>query len=954
MILQKMLKSRWLVLSLLSGLITAVALISSIPMYTDGILQRLLIKELEQYQITEGKYPGTYQLTKTFRHRDTGKSDPANYPKYHEAITEGLIPELGLSWTARAHSRKISPLYISRELTSGEASKPRAVKIEAIEGLEDHIQIAHGRVFSGERHDGVIEAVVSEHAVKSLNLLLDRVYEIRGPETAMAKPIKLEVVGIFRVKSAQDSFWYRGIETTYQNFFIDYWNFNEQFSDPSTFPNLEADWYYALDYHEIELKTLGRLLSTLHRHTRLVNSYMIAYEIPMIPILEQYFEKEKRLRLTLAFLQVPVLLMLAFFLYMVSTLIIERERNEIAVLKSRGASTWQIFSSYLYSNLLLSGLALGLGPPFGLLICQVIGSTNGFLEFVQRTALPLSLSYKAYLHSLAGLLFFLLTVQVPAYIASKTTIVLHKQSIARGQGGLSWKKIFLDFILLAFSGYGLYRYYSQQEMLTVTGAQGSDLPIDPLLFIISILFILGCSLLFLRLFPYLIEFVFWVGRKTWSPQLYASFINVARSFGHEQFVIIFLVLTVSIGVYNSSAARTINKHIEDKIRYSVGADITLMPYWWTEHSFGDAIEAMKRLEEEAGEPEERVTDSSGKVYIPSREPSFESYARLEGVSKATRVFRKYDVSIRTQDGRSFNAMLLAIVPREFGEIAWFRSDLLPHHWHEYLNLLVRSPSAMLASRSVENNFKVWKGDSIKLTWAGQKDIEGLIYEFIDFWPSFNPFGSEDSLKEPNLIVANLNYIQAKMGLEPYEIWIKKKEGYPSRRMYTEIQSNRMRVTTLNDATLDIIVQKNKPDLQGTNGMLTLGFLVTLGVSLIGFLICWFLSIKGRLLQFGLIRAMGLTRKNIIVIIIWEQILITVPAVLMGILTGGITGQLFVPMLQLVSSKTQQVPPFVVGALWEDYFNLLVFICFMLLSVMVVLGVIISKIKIHQALKLGEE
>ena len=66
MILEKLLKSRWLVLSLLVGLITAVALVSSIPMYTDGILQRMLIQDLEAYQQkTGGTFWCMYGQTET-------------------------------------------------------------------------------------------------------------------------------------------------------------------------------------------------------------------------------------------------------------------------------------------------------------------------------------------------------------------------------------------------------------------------------------------------------------------------------------------------------------------------------------------------------------------------------------------------------------------------------------------------------------------------------------------------------------------------------------------------------------------------------------------------------------------------------------------------------------------------------------------------------------------------
>jgi putative ABC transport system permease protein len=119
--------------------------------------------------------------------------------------------------------------------------------------------------------------------------------------------------------------------------------------------------------------------------------------------------------------------------------------------------------------------------------------------------------------------------------------------------------------------YGLYSYHSQQQILKVTGAEASTLPLDPLLFVISVTFILGGGLLFLRVYPALVRGLFWLGRKVWSPVFYASFVHVGRALGHEQFLMIFLILSLGLGVYNSVTARTINRNAEEKIRY--GADV---------------------------------------------------------------------------------------------------------------------------------------------------------------------------------------------------------------------------------------------------------------------------------------------------------------------------------------------------------------------------------------------
>jgi putative ABC transport system permease protein len=143
-------------------------------------------------------------------------------------------------------------------------------------------------------------------------------------------------------------------------------------------------------------------------------------------------------------------------------------------------------------------------------------------------------------------------------------------------------------------------------------------------------------------------------------------------------------------------------------------------------------------------------------------------------------------------------------------------------------------------------------------------------------------------------------------------------------------------------------------LQGTNGALTLGFLVTLGISIIGFLIYWIISIQERLLQFGVLRAIGMSKPKVVVMLVCEHALVSGIPILLGIAIGGITSRLFVPLLQVVYSAAQQVPPFRVVASAGDYGKIYGVVAFMLATGLAVLAGIASRIQIHQAVKLGEE
>src|SRR5690606_1781163 len=142
-----------------------------------------------------------------------------------------------------------------------------------------------------------------------------------------------------------------------------------------------------------------------------------------------------------------------------------------------------------------------------------------------------------------------------------------------------WHKFYLDIVLLAISAYGLWAFDRQREDLLQLGMTATDVSVDPLLFLVPALFIVGAGLLALRLYPLFIRIVFWAGKKKWPPYLYATLIQVGRSGTQYQLVMLFLILTIATGLYSASAARTINDNTEQKIRYNNGADIVLKSHW---------------------------------------------------------------------------------------------------------------------------------------------------------------------------------------------------------------------------------------------------------------------------------------------------------------------------------------------------------------------------------------
>ena len=936
-----MASNRWLVLALLAGSVLSVGLLASIPIYTDGVLQRLLTRDLERYQERTGRYPGTTAAIYNFYRL---VEQPAAKAPFHDAleneILTRLVPALGVPVAAQMKRITLDYLYDVRP--QPEESRVETVKkfsrVEALQHLSDHITLLHGRMYNPEPVGGVYEAIVTSEAMQDLQLILGRTYLLHDLLAEQPR-LTVKVVGVFAKSDARDLYWFQRFTTLSESFLIDYDTFLRDFLHSPTRNLTNGAWYFALDYHRITIDNVPNLLRRYDEYRRASAQRRVELDFGIAKLLQEYNRRAAVLKITLSFLHVPIVLVLAFFMYMVSQLIVEGDLAEIAVLESRGAAGSQLFTVYLLQSLLLAAAALALGPPLALLIVRFLGAANGFLEFVGRTSLSTDISLRAYWFAVAGAAIFLTATLLPASRAARTSIVELRGHGARTRRYTLWRRFYLDLVLIAIAVYGLVQFQQRREIVLLTAASGSDLPLDPLLFLTSVLFILGCAMLTLRLFPFLVRALFGIARRRWSPPLYAAFIQVARARGHEQFLMVFLILTLALGIYNSSAARTVNRNTEERIYYAAGADLTMQPYFPSDQP------------PDGGGLPGQAAASFSSPRVQYREPPYHPFTLLPGLEGTTRVLRQARAQVSLPGNRRTVSALMAITPEEFGRVAWFRSDLLPVHWHHYLNRLAADPKAMLLSSSIAEEFDIKLGDIILVTWSSQDVVDGVVVGFIDHWPTFLPV---DERATPRLVVANFPYIRAKMAVEPYEIWARRTPRSSTAEIYQAIDDRELDIVSMTDATQQVVEAKNDPLLQGTNGVLTLGFSVAMLICIVGFVMYWVLTLRSRTLQFGVLRAIGMSSRRVLAMLMVEQILITGSAIVAGIVIGRVAALLFVPLLQVVYAAADQVPAFRVASERGDFLRIYAVAAALLVLGGVLFRTLLARLDIQQALKLGEE
>ncbi|MGP4041062.1 FtsX-like permease family protein [Gracilibacillus sp. D59] len=947
-IFRKMLNNRWLTGSLFLGLIITVSLVSSIPTYSSSIMQKLLIKELEDYQKQQNEYPGAYVFSDTFS--KTNVKNPDDALEKVEEINANLIKSTGLPIEAEVNVIGTNPLKLQYEDESRRETSLQPGKLMMVSKLEEHITIKDGRLPNTEAVDGVIEVLVSEDALQKREMVLNTGFIIGEKNHQFT----INPVGTFQPKNLQDPYW----QLIRSNFSEDFIMLKEQFKQKIV-KNHEGllgigRFSAAFDYHEINEDKIPQLLNLnqkLQSEISAVKNSSLLFEFPVENILQGYVKKSEQLTIMLWSLNAPVLVMLAIYLFMVSRLIIGRQLNEIAIFSSRGASPTKIIVIYFVEILILGSIAFLLGPYIGVLIVKLLGASNGFLEFVQRSALPIQIGPKSFGYALVAILLSIVMIMIPVYQASKQSIVIHKLNQTKTAGTTKWYMIFIDLSLLTISIYGLLNFHQRQ----IPTSNNGDMYVDPIMFFIPAIFIIGLGLFILRIYPFLLKAIYKLGERFWPVSIYTSFIQVSRSSKQYQFLMLFLIMTIGIGVFSASAARTINNNIEEQILYENGVDVQVSVQWDSTRPApvpfysSPSVQASEEPEQTEKEPSTEVVET---IYS---EPPFDPFTKLKGVKQATKVFTKEQVILSGNGNTSQNASLMAIEPKKFGETAWFKESLLPYHWYNYLNLLAIEPSSVLVSQSVANSLGVKPGDYVTMNWPNSDKSEFVIYGIIEYWPTFNPLEEKDYIDgKPGLVVANLPYVQNNLGLEPYDVWMKLKQDTRRESFYNNINELAIPVTKMDDVYPKLIEHKNSSIILGINGTMSLGFIIAIMVSFIGFLLYWILTIKSRTLQYGIYRAMGIPISKLISILVWEQIMTSGLACLLGIMLGGLTSRLFVPLFKLSLDPEQLVPPFSVIFDSSDKIKIYLFVSFMLLIGIIVLIIFLRKIKIHQAIKLGED
>ncbi|MFW5981376.1 MAG: FtsX-like permease family protein, partial [bacterium] len=397
----KQIKKNWkLECILLFGLILAVAVSSTIIIYTDGVLQSVMLNRWEQnrgsnyepgsIRIIDEQWFDYHPLLSENQWRDQDEAFQ-QYQDLDHYFVENIPDVFGtelltFSRSGQSDRRTITPLDPNEE------KERRYVTLSFQTGLEDKVDLIAGKWFNEQVSEDYIEVVVDENARHNLNLRIGNVYqfplETEGDEKN--RYLNFKVVGVFRIdKHYYNQAVWADVPPYSDTFFMAEDIFEQVIRRDDTRP-FQYAWFWNYDYSPIRINQIQGILNTLKRFEGGMSNISERARVTNSPItgLAYLVEEAEHLRLLLLILSLPILGMIFYYIILAASLTIQRRSNEIALLRSRGAGIAQILFSYLMEWVFIGLIALIIGPYLGLFIARLMGASSGFLEFVNREALP--------------------------------------------------------------------------------------------------------------------------------------------------------------------------------------------------------------------------------------------------------------------------------------------------------------------------------------------------------------------------------------------------------------------------------------------------------------------------------------------------------------------------------------------------------------------------------------
>ncbi len=918
------------------------ALASAPPMYTDAANRSLLQHELQTVP-NRSAFSFFYHYVKG---SSVEGADWQDYFALNQYMETRYTQDLGLPYRSDMHYVKSDLLQVF-PVRDGEYELRDQPLLRGylgfIDHMEEYVSIVEGELpaldsSAGESSD-VVDILASQAFAVEAGLQVGERYtlfdpSVRTPNGAVVRlEVPVRIAGIWIPRADGGATWHLPPASFANVFLVPKERYVGKIGAIVPHALTDVGWYRVVNGESVRAEDVDRFLGRVNYVDRQIKNLISTAYLELSPVsaLRRYQLSSSAQAVLLLLFSIPILGLVLYFIVLVADSTVKRQQIEISILKSRGATTGQVFSIYLLQGVTLGIVALAIGPLLGRVVAQLIGGTRFFMTFDGQSPLQVEATATSMTYTFVAIGGALFATVLPAMGAARLAIVEAKQEVSRRQRRSFWERSYLDFLLLGVAGYGYYLLNTQGRIAFLQANVPTD-PLDnPLLFLAPALFILAVALVAARLFPLIAAALSLLWSRLGGVSMLLAFYNLARTGKVYTSLLLLLILTTSLGTFTASMARTLDANLVARIFYEVGADVTL-----TEGA------ALRMLPSDDG-PVEEGEEEFVWINLPVDE-----HRQAPGVRAATRI-GEFPVSTRV-GSRLVNGRLFGIDRNQFPEVAYFRRDFADASLGALMNALALEYGGVIVSQSMLDTLGLQVGDTIALSGlvsASNATFDFQIVGAMEYFPTVYPEDGE-------FFVANLNYIFSLLGHEvPYRVWLATEEALDPEQLTSSLDELGYRILAIEDAHSELAEEQARPARVGLFGFLSVGFIAVAMLSVLALVIYSALSFRQRFIQLGILRAMGLSTSQLVFSLGGEQVMVTTAGIAAGSYLGLLSSYLFIPFYQIGYDEADLIPPFVVQIAWDDVAQLVLAMLIMVLAAAVGTLWLLMRMKTFQAIKMGE-
>ena len=693
-------------------------------------------------------------------------------------------------------------------------------------------------------------------------------------------PVLIRIAGIWHARDPKEDFWFGDPDVQLKSSLLvrreDYIKFVQPMVASGS---RAASWYVILDEKEIIPKDSASYLAGFQVGQDRIAEFLpdVHLNTPPLNPLRDFVQRSNVLTVILLGYNLPAFAILLYFLLLISSIMAQWQNKETAILTSRGMSISGILNLTFLEQLLLFAIGYPLGIAFGLFIAQMMGYTASFLSFTSRPPLPVSMQGFSFPLTLVALSVSLFSRLWPIVRANRQSIITEEHEWARPSQSPFWYRYYLDFLLILPTWYVYFQMSQRGSLAGLIETQPEELYQDPLLVVVPALFIITAALVTMRLFSVAMRLLDVLANRTRWLTIHLALRQLGRQ-SHEYISpLLLVILALSMGIYTLSMSASLDQWLVDRMYYRTGADITFTPLAVTREVFSDGN------------------------WIPAPQ----EFTKVDGVLRAARV-GDYPARITLPKGEETLVRFMAIERLDFPHVAWWRSDLALEPLGGLMNQLASASDGILVSQKFLKNNSLQLGDQIPIqvdaTVYLKTQARFTIVGFYDYFPTVY----ED---QRITVIGNLDQLTNMFGFIPvHNIWLKIEPDASEADIRQALPGTVHVLPNVGlDARVLVAQERGKMERVGIFGTLTVGFLASAAMAILGLLLYSYASLRERMYRFSVLHAVGLLHREIVTQVVMEYAFLSAFGALAGAAIGILASHLFVPYFRVTGEKGVPLP-----------------------------------------------